>query len=974
MDTTEVIRVVDSLLEISRSFTEIDFEKAEEEINNAENLAEEKLGRQSSTYASVCFGRGRLFFYGKNDFQIAKKWFTEAKNIQEKALGKSHPKYALSLHVIGVTNFFMADHEKAISLCLEANAIWEKALGRNNPDFFSSLLFLGSIYLDLAAYEKAEMYYLEAIKIAENILGKEHPHYTGNLNNLGICYRRMGKYEKAEQFYLEAKSLSEKVLGKEDPSYNQVLTNLGTLYLKMGNYRKAEAFFLETISITEKLFGKEHPKYAKDLNNLGILYYRIENYTKAEKFYLDAKTINKLSFDEQNFNLEYTGNLMNLGNLYSNIEEYTKAELFYLEAKLLTEKALGKEHHEYTMVVNNLGKLYYKMGLYQKAESYLSEAMNIKKVVLSPFHFEYTINLMDLAILYWETDKFDKASKFYLEANKINKTLLANATRHLSVNELFEYNETINITQNQGFSFDQIQSRIEEANYDNTLFYKGFLLNATGQISRLALMNSTSTEKYLSLKSYHRRLATEYTKPLNDRKRVEEFEEKVNNLEKELSRNVADFGKTIRQVTWQEVQDKLHPGQAAIEFINYQFHNPKETDSTMYAALILRPNDTKPQFIPLFEEKSLNTLLIKEGNRRAEYVNNLYINSEESLFDLIWKPIEKELGDTKTVYYSPSGLLHLINLGALSISENEILGDRYQLNLLNSTRELVIKLPEKVDNTIAVLYGGIQYESDGIAQIESPSESSDLTSRSRGILEFNQIDSTLRGDRTWEYLPSTQEEIASLMPIFKKENLTITTQESYSATEESFKALSKNGENPSPNIIHIATHGYFFPDPVSTSANPLGVGGEREPIFKMSDHPMIRSGLLFAGANHAWKKGKPIQPNMEDGILTAYEISQMDLSDTELVVLSACETGLGDIKGNEGVYGLQRAFKIAGVNNIMMSLWQVPDYHTKELMVRFYQNWLEKEMDIRAALLAAQNSMRDEGYEPFHWAGFVILE
>ena len=193
------------------------------------------------------------------------------------------------------------------------------------------------------------------------------------------------------------------------------------------------------------------------------------------------------------------------------------------------------------------------------------------------------------------------------------------------------------------------------------------------------------------------------------------------------------------------------------------------------------------------------------------------------------------------------------------------------------------------------------------------------------------------------------------------------------------KHCAKRQQTPSPKIIHIATHGYFFPNPESERGergerSERVRGGESEPVFKISDHPMIRSGLLLAGSNHAWQNGKPLRPNMEDGILTAYEISQMDLSDTELVVLSACETGLGDIKGNEGVYGLQRAFKIAGVKNIMMSLWQVPDYQTKELMVRFYKNWLEEKMDIQAALLAAQNSMREEGYEPFHWAGFVVLE
>ncbi|MCB0612543.1 MAG: CHAT domain-containing protein, partial [Phaeodactylibacter sp.] len=142
---------------------------------------------------------------------------------------------------------------------------------------------------------------------------------------------------------------------------------------------------------------------------------------------------------------------------------------------------------------------------------------------------------------------------------------------------------------------------------------------------------------------------------------------------------------------------------------------------------------------------------------------------------------------------------------------------------------------------------------------------------------------------------------------------------------------------------------------------------------KASEHPLIRSGLLLAGANYAWQAGQPLGKR-EDGILTAYEISQMDLRHTELVVLSACETGLGDIRGNEGVYGLQRAFRIAGAKYLIMSLWQVPDFQTQELMTFFYQKWLEEKMTVRQALKAAQEEMRQKRYEPFYWAGFVLVE
>jgi CHAT domain-containing protein len=174
-----------------------------------------------------------------------------------------------------------------------------------------------------------------------------------------------------------------------------------------------------------------------------------------------------------------------------------------------------------------------------------------------------------------------------------------------------------------------------------------------------------------------------------------------------------------------------------------------------------------------------------------------------------------------------------------------------------------------------------------------------------------------------------------------------------------------SGKSPSPRVLHIATHGFFFPDPNSKSDGPS---------FTIADDPMIRSGLILAGAEHGWKTGKPLRPDMEDGVLTAYEISRMNLRNTELVVLSACKTGLGDIQGNEGVYGLQRAFKIAGARYLLMSLWEAPDKPTQEFMEAFYAEWLDKSRPIPDAYRAAQAQMQGRYENPYFWAGFVLVE
>ena len=410
----------------------------------------------------------------------------------------------------------------------------------------------------------------------------------------------------------------------------------------------------------------------------------------------------------------------------------------------------------------------------------------------------------------------------------------------------------------------------------------------------------------------------------------------------------------MKQVKWQEVQQKLKAGEAAIEFVHYRYTAKQATDSTMYAALLLKPGDRQPRFITLFEERSLDSLLQSNNGLKADYVNGLYAladrgikisqHGKRSLYELIWKPLENDLKGIKTIYFSPSGLLHRINLDAIPVAENETLADKYQLIELNSTRQLVIANEIKISDKDAVLYGGINFDAFG--------------------------DSTTRGG-AWNYLPGTEREVNALETIMRSAGLKTKIKKGLGATEESFKKIGANN-SASPKILHIATHGYFFPDPKDKAGNQQSFSN-KEPVFKMSDHPMLRSGLILSGGNKGWDGDRNLEEK-EDGVLTAYEISQMNLSNTELVVLSACETGLGTIQGNEGVYGLQRAFKIAGARYLIMSLWQVPDKQTSVLMITFYKKWLKEKMTIPNAFHAAQKKLRDEGLDPYYWAGFVLVE
>ncbi|MEZ4961426.1 MAG: CHAT domain-containing protein [Saprospiraceae bacterium] len=567
--------------------------------------------------------------------------------------------------------------------------------------------------------------------------------------------------------------------------------------------------------------------------------------------------------------------------------------------------------------------------------------------------------------------------------------MIEKALRHLSEKELNSYLNTFSKYQGQLFSFflQSAKNRTALTSYDNTLFYKGFLLNAANQTKHLALSDSTATEKFNLLKSYSRRLSKEYAKPIleRDTTQVTDLEEKANTLEKDLARTVAGYGEAMRQVKWDEVQAALQPDEAAIEFTHFQYWDKKATDSILYAALVLRPGWEQPKMVYLCEQRQLDSLLNNQDATAA--VQNLYAlrgvkpvgkNQSPDLYHLLWQPLDSLLDGVKTVHFSPSGSLHRIAFHAIPApaplaplkggTDMGVLADRYQLNQLFSTRSLVVpSVAPAAATTTATLFGGISYEpvSTTLDSVAADSTAIAYTPLSTSLLNPN------RGHRGegWRYLPGTKQEVERLSQLMEKQHINTVAFSDTTATEERFKSLGVG--SPSPTILHIATHGFFFPDPAQRKERIPDFGGNTS--IPLSEHPLMRSGLLLAGANQAWKKGKPF-PGREDGILTAYEIAQVNLTGTKLAVLSACETGLGDIQGTEGVMGLQRSLKMAGVEKLIVSLWQIPDKESAVFMERFYTQWLSEGKEIRDAFYETQQWMRKRYKDPFVWAGFVLVE
>ncbi len=928
---------------------------------------EKNLGKEHSLYRIRLSKLANLYeILGENNKALA--LYREVLEKTQESLGKEHSEYGICLNNLANLYVTMGDHSRALPMHLEALENARKSLGEEHPSYGARLNNLAVLYQTIGEYGKALPLFIEALENTGKNLGIEHVEYGVRLNNLGLVYETLGEYNKALPLFIEALENTGKNLGKEHSDYGISLNNLAGLYVKMGEYSKAMPLYIEALKITEKSLGKEHSEYGIGLGNLAHLYRTKGEYSKALRLYLAALENAEKSLGKGHVN--YGISLNNLALLYQKMGEYSKALPLYLETLDNVEKSLGTEHSDYGIYLNNLADLYHTMDEYSKALPLYLEALKNTERSLGKNHPYYGIRLTSLAQLYESMGDSMVALPLFIEAN-VNllnqiKEIFSFRSEREKKAFLSKVEYLFGIYQSANYRSMNLSEEYLEMNLKNQMSLKGLLLNSGKNIlvELEKIENSTLGKLIMDFKRnnqlYSRQLALPpYLRTIN----FDSLLDLINNQEAQLVREYnTHIGAAIDyHKDWRKVQGALGKNEIAIEFSHFRYKTSKEwTDSIFYVAYLIKKEWEEPKMVFLFEEKQLSAILKQKspnqlyttrgGKSQTTYKGGSF---SDSLYHYLWSPLESYLEGVQKVYYSPDGLLHQIPFAAIGDSTG-LLSDKYELVKLSSSYVLAEGQTEP-DKSDFILIGGINYEYDTTAQ------------KSLGRLAYNFIDTSLRGTRSngasWNYLEGTNQEILQLEQLVKENNSRVTSWSSDMATEKRFKALS----GKSPRVLHIATHGFFFEDPEDKAQRA------EESVYIQSKDPLMRSGLLLSGANYAWSHGSnPFED--ENGILTAMEISNMDLSNTDMVVLSACETGLGDINGSEGVYGLQRAFKMAGVNIIVMSLWQVPDKETTQFMNLFYGQWL-KGIPVRTAFRKAQNEMQMKyPDEPLKWAAFVLFE
>lgn len=734
------------------------------------------------------------------------------------------------------------------------------------------------------------------------------------LNKMALQCNFTEDYANALKIGKRLEKLTLAEYGKYSQQYVIVLGNLAYYHGWLGHVDTAIEYFKICADIKRKLYGEAHIEYASTIGCLSFYLTEAERYTEAIPLIHRALEI----FQDNHIQKgnDYFQTMLAAIHIATETEEYQKG--IAIGNSLL--KALNADTIQNTNRISNtlfeLSKCFSGLDDYPTAIKYNKESLSI---MLTHSHrlIEELEQMEALAEAYYLNEEDTAFIQTKKEEHRLLKDILINQLSSLNNSDRIEYsNAAYNFYQdliNVVWLIKEAQRKTDVRNLKQ-IIYEGCLLL-----------------KNLILNTEQSKLAR---------------------------RDIADI--TNYQISLQEIKNHLSTNDVAIEFIDYPDWS-YEDEAINYAAVILKKDWEAPVLIRFSSE-----MLLKRDMQKMQEGDSLSVNMQHA-YNHIWKAIVQNiLSIGNHVYFSANGILHQIPIESLPVGNGKIMSDLYHMHRLSSTRELALK-KEPIRYKKAVLYGGLNYDmTDNDMKAESSKyqkrDSTNIYFTSRGLLE-----DSIRGHK-WIQLGNTLQEVEYIKDLLEKNYITTNIYKGNSGNEEAFKALS----GQEYNIIHLATHGFFYPDEVAKKKNyfkPVLMqdGQSISPI----DMSLERSGLVLSGGNRAWK-GDSIPEEIEDGILKSQEIKDLDLRGADLVVLSACHTGQGEVT-NEGVFGLQRAFKMAGVQTIVMSLTEVDDQTTMAMMNKFYANLLSGQSK-HDAFYNTQRYIRSIKPNPIYWAGWIMLD
>jgi CHAT domain-containing protein/lipopolysaccharide biosynthesis regulator YciM len=939
------------------------YERAEPLFRRSLAMTEKEKGAEDPSLGAPLNNLATLY-YETGDYPKALPLFERSYNILVKAKGAEHPDTATALNNVALIYDELNDFKRAEELMLRSLAIREKVLGKEHKDVAVSLNNLGGLYDELGDSARSEQAYRRALAILEKTVGPAHPDTATTVNSLGLLYEHTGDTLQAEQLFRRALADKERALGADHPDVAATLDNLGNMYLSRGDYARGEAMYKRALAIYERAYGADNADAAKPLNNLALLYREQGNYAEAEKLLQRALAIFERKFGAEHLSVATA--LDNLANVYRSQQQYERAAPLFARALRIREKMAGAESAEVAVSLNNTGSLTEAQGDGRRALQFYQRALQIQEKVYGANHPNVSLVLTNISSDYYALGDTAQAIEALERANEIRERQLAlllgagsEEQKRLFVATLAEENDYTTSLHAQAAPAN---ARALALALTTILRRKGRVLDAmSDQIGALrrhlkpedrALLEQLSTARAalaaLVLNGPGKSSPAEY------QERLARLGAEAERLEVQISARSVEYRAQAQPVTLERIRGTLPEGAALVEFSLYRPYNPKAKTraerfgSPRYVAYVLQSSGA-PAWVELGEAAPIEAAITAWRATLADPRRADVKQLARALDERVMRPVRKLLGPSRRLFLSPDGALNKIPFGALVDEENRYLVETYAMTYLTSGRDLLRLQLKTAEKSGAIVFADPSFDAGtpGAAATKTP----DASAPARRSFDFTAARFTR--------LPGTAEEAQALGAIMPGLRTLVGAQ----ATEAALKGVS------GPAILHVATHGFFLPaqetkTDASSGARGLSLGGAANPsvaaaaaVPKSGENPLLRSGLALAGANARQSAGG------EDGVLTALEAAGLDLWGTKMVVLSACETGLGDVTNGDGVYGLRRALVLAGSESQVMSLWQVSDAATRDLMTDYYRRLQAGEgrtEALRQVQLAMLKGTRDE--------------
>jgi CHAT domain-containing protein/tetratricopeptide (TPR) repeat protein len=863
--------------------------------------------------------------------------------------------------------------DEPIQLAERGLAIRQRILGPDHRDVTTTINGLGLTHLNKGNYAKAESLFQHALATYEKTVGPEHPDVAGVLGNLAVLYDLNGDFVRAEPLFQRALFIRQKALGPEHHRVAQSMNNLAQHYRERGDYAKAEPLHLQALAIWEKALGPEHPNLADALNNLAQLYRDTGNYVRAEALLNRAVTILEEARGPDNVILAIS--LDSLGKLHGERGEYAKAEPLHQRALAIWEKRLGPEHPIVAEPLDHLAILYRDRGDYAKAEPLLNRALAIREKAWRPEHPDVAKSLNHLAVLYAAKGDSVQAVKFQSRANVITEHNLKLNLALGSERQKLTYLATFSARSSQTISLHVRYAPDDPAAAGlaatTILQRKGRTLDAMSDSFAVLRQRFNPQDRALldrlnGITAQLARLVLGGPKnlaPAEHRIEIKTLEEEKETLEAKISRRSAEFRASSQPITLAAVQAAIPTDAVLIEFASYQPFNAdaiggdQEYGAPRYTAYLLR-REGEIKWQELGDAKSIADAIAAFRAALSDPKRRDLKRLARAVDEKVMQPLRPLLGDARQILVSPDGDLNLIPFEALIDEQERYLIERYSFTYLTSGRDLLRLQVERESKSAPLVIADPRFgQRDQLARADVPERMPARMRLRKSVTTSSDLSSIY-----FAPLLGTELEAREIKSLFPEARVLVGDE----ATEASLKRAV------APRILHIATHGFFLEDRPVRIGSTRGLRSMRDDgelggasaTVKM-ENPLLRSGLALAGANRRTDRD-------DDGILTALEASGLNLWGTQLVVLSACDTGVGVVRTGEGVYGLRRALVLAGSETQVMSLWPVRDYATQRLMKAFYAGLKQGQGRGEALRNVKLMTMRQRGTEhPFYWAGFI---